>query len=641
MITDDIEQVDQPADSQAPADQGWASTKDVAPPAQAAVDQGWASTSDHTPQRTWADKLGIPRTGGDGRVALGRAAVDAAEGVASGLASTVFHTGDVIRRMTGQERIIDKPETQQRMTAPDSIAGKIGKGAEQVAEFVAPMGAAADLTKGAGLLMRAGTEGLVSGGVSAMQTGGDPGATTMGTLGGAAGPLMGAAGKGIVQGVANKLTSQAPRPLSQEAISLAAKYGVPLTQGMVGGSKTVQAVEKMLGHTVAPDLYEALMEKAQQGTTRAATAAAGGFATDKFAAGDSAVSKLLQVADTHASDARKYYAVLDAAEADPANARQIVNGVDPATGLKIYQTIPLPVDMSPAKDQLKPILRMIKQQLPVGQQQYSKALHAIQNVMDGPDFVPASIAEANLSAIKAIQREALTPKTKMLAGQVLDAMDPEVSKAIATAGPDAANALTAARSSWKNRMQVLDMVDQLSGDTTGKTGQTLAASRLLKPADASYPLLKQVLDTAPAARGDLGNAYLGRVFGKANAGEFTNPNQARNLWNQIGDRTKKALYDPQQIKDIEATLDLAKRIGENPNPSGTGIINSLLKLGILATHPVSGTAGFVFGRNAAKVLYDPAGAAAMKNLFQGTAQGPALTLVKSLIANGAETAGGQ
>ena len=68
----------------------------------------------------------------------------------------------------------------------------------------------------------------------------------------------------------NRVVDSAPRPLSPDATALAGRLNVPLTRGMQGGSKTIQAAEKMLGHSVAPDLYEPLLEQARQGVTAGA-----------------------------------------------------------------------------------------------------------------------------------------------------------------------------------------------------------------------------------------------------------------------------------------------------------------------------------------------------------------------------------
>ena len=81
------------------------------------------------------------------RPVLGGAAIDLFRGAGAGLASTVFHGGDLIRRATGMERIIDKPDVQELITPPDTKAGRIGFGAEQMAEFLTPLGVSSTLVK--------------------------------------------------------------------------------------------------------------------------------------------------------------------------------------------------------------------------------------------------------------------------------------------------------------------------------------------------------------------------------------------------------------------------------------------------------------------------------------------------------------
>lgn len=109
---------------------------------------------------------------------------DTAKGVGAGLASTVYHGGDWIRRGLGMERIIDRPEVQARITPPESAAGKLGFYAEQGAEFIQPTRGAAGLigkaAEGASLLSRGargaarlGAEGLASAGVAGLQSGGN------------------------------------------------------------------------------------------------------------------------------------------------------------------------------------------------------------------------------------------------------------------------------------------------------------------------------------------------------------------------------------------------------------------------------------------------------------------------------------
>ena len=447
-----------------------------------------------------------------------------------------------------------------------------------------------------------------------------------------------------------RVMQSAPRPLAQSVINLAQKVGIQLDQGAIGGSRTVQGVQKILGSTVAPDVYEPMIEGQQQGLNQAATGLANGLSTDRFAAGESTIQKLLAHVSDRGDVARKAYGTLESIENQPSSLKTITTGsrpssiLDAATGEPIQvpatENIPLPVDMRAAKAKLSPIRDSIMKQLPVGQQQYSKGLQAIQNILDGKDYVSASTADANLSAVKQIQREAVDGKVKFLASRALEAVSPGVDDAVAKGGPEATQALKTARAAWKEHAGALDMLESLGSDAQGKTGQIALSNRLLRPADASYPDLQKVLAIAPQASKDLGDAYLSDVFRKSvEEGGFVNAKSAANRWNQIGPRTKAALYSPEHIADVNDFMTLAKRLAENPNPSNSGMINAMVKTGLLVTHPVQAGMALGFGRPLAKVLYNPEGATALKELLKSPNSkeaGYAFSIVKAIAEEGTQ-----
>lgn len=152
----------------------------------------------------WSDSLNLSNP-------VARGAVDFAEGAASGLANTVFQGGDLIRRATGMERVINNPDVQQAITAPDSMAGKAGKFVEQAAEFAVPGAAAAKATKAASLLGKMAAQAVVGGGVAAVQSGGDPVATGTSAALGAVGPAVGS----VVRAAGN---TKLPERLYQSAL---------------------------------------------------------------------------------------------------------------------------------------------------------------------------------------------------------------------------------------------------------------------------------------------------------------------------------------------------------------------------------------------------------------------------------------
>ena len=593
---------------------------------------------------------------------------EALQGIGSGVVKTGLGAYNLARKLPqlpGATPLPDPPAALVKAAqAPNSIAGKIGQFGEQAAEFALPVGEAGKLiaaapeaaslgTKALAALSRIGVKSGAAGATAFVQSGGDPvaaglTAATEGGLG-AAGASIPAAAKIAVQ----KLIDASPRPLSDAAIAMAAKYGIPLSRGTVGGSKIVRATEKLLGHSVAPDLYESQFEAAQQGLNTAAHEMAGNFATDQYQAGDSAVKKVLAYAADKAKIGGDSYDEMANIEGLPQNQRTVVTGMKASSILDdsgqpiqvpVTQTIGIPVSTQPVKEALQPIRDQIMQQLPVGRQQYSVGLHAIQNILDGPDVLPASVADQNLSALKQIQREAsVSPKVKFLVSKAIDGYSKAVDTAVADAGPDAAATLSKARAAWKAKSEALDFVDQLSGDRTGKTGQVDAAKALFRPADASYPLLQNVLTVAPEARQDLANGYLSKVFKQASDdGQFTNIKSASNLFNQIGKRTQAALFPPQQLNDIKTVFELAKRVNENPNPSESGMMVMLIKAGMMVAHPVQGAATIGFGRKLAQVLYQPEGAAALRDALSSSGNPgklrQAMAVVKSIADKSAESA---
>jgi hypothetical protein len=577
-------------------------------------------------------------------------------GIGAGVASTAAGAYNLARKLPGGDVLPAPNDYVNRLTqAPDNIAGFVGKGLEQAGEFALPMGAVADAVKAAPLAARIGAKMLTAGGTAAVQSGGDPAAIaltagTEGVLGGT-GAALGAGGRAVL----NKVIDAGPRPLSQGAMAIAEKFGIPLSRGTQGGNRMTQTAEKILGNTVAPGPYQELLEKGQAGIKNAAQDLTGGFATDQFAAGDATLRGLISHSSENEHTARASYDALAKFEADPANIQAIQTGtrevapssltdergnpLRPGSTVPVTEQMGLPVDTVSQKAALQPIRDRIMRQLPFAQQQYSPGLKAIQNILDGPDTVPASVAEENLSALKSIQREAVDGKTKDLAGKAIAAANPAIESAVAEAGPDATKALFAGRAAWKEHAQTLDLIDSLAGDTSGKSGQTKVAQRLLRPADASFPDLQKVLAVAPDSAPALREAFLGKVFKKAETGDFTNPTEASNLWNQIGKRTKAALFEPEHIADVNSTLELAKRLAENPNPSGTGNVNALLKMGMIIVHPGAGAVAFTLGRKFAKVLYEPEGAAALRTMLSnpGT-DSKAFAIVKAFADKGAEAA---
>src|SRR3990167_5051420 len=148
----------------------------------------------------WSARLGLHQPTANPALGFvrgaGTAAVDLAEGVASGAANTMYQGGDLIRRGLGMNRVIDNADAQRAMRAPDSFAGQAGRMIEQGAEFAVPLTRVSKAVAGAGLAKRALAEGAASAGVAGVQSGGDPGAMVVAGGGGGGLPFAGAAARG-------------------------------------------------------------------------------------------------------------------------------------------------------------------------------------------------------------------------------------------------------------------------------------------------------------------------------------------------------------------------------------------------------------------------------------------------------------
>lgn len=95
------------------------------------VDDTTEATPPERKPFSWSDELGL-NTPTDSRVTgflkgAGGAAVDMVQGAAAPTAQLIYEGGDLIRRNLGMERVIERPEVQAAMDAPNTVAGKIGE----------------------------------------------------------------------------------------------------------------------------------------------------------------------------------------------------------------------------------------------------------------------------------------------------------------------------------------------------------------------------------------------------------------------------------------------------------------------------------------------------------------------------------
>lgn len=208
---------------------------------------------------------------------------DFGKGVLKGAASTVANTDDLLRRVTGEQRLINRPDVQNLIT-PTNTAQKAGFYGEHGAEFLLPEGAVGAAAKGidaitagmkgasiARVLGRAVLDGTSAGAVAGAQTGGDPKAMRNAAL---AGGATSAVGNAVSQAVSKAAPSAAsgwyesalkPPPSLGDA-KRAAAVGTGLREGIVLNKNAVAEAHQRISD-INDQITQEIANRSQAGAT--------------------------------------------------------------------------------------------------------------------------------------------------------------------------------------------------------------------------------------------------------------------------------------------------------------------------------------------------------------------------------------
>jgi hypothetical protein len=387
-------------------------------------------------------------------------------------------------------------------------------------------------------------------------------------------------------------------PAEASAVRFADANDIPLDAATRTGSPLLRNLQGVLQNAPGSASVVKNARTAQTGAltdvgTRLQDAISPATATPE-SAGGTVGQELQSRIGQQGSAATAAYGKLEAIENDPANLKTIQVGTKPVLGQNgqplvnasgqsvttpVTRDIALPVDMRGVKQSLQPIADQIKQQLPVGQQQYSRGLQAVQNILSGDDVVPASVAEQNLSGLKAIQRDAVNAKTKWLATRAIKQYQPTVDAAVAQAGPSAIDALRQGR-----QLTAAKYATQATADSL-QTEPVKLFNQLTSQKDLNINLLRDVAAKAPDSMPAVGRAYVEGLMDSAfaEAGQ-AKPGTVLTQWQRLGPETKKMLFQPQTIQNLNDFFTLAKKVAENPNPSGTAYVGQLAVDGSVLIH---------------------------------------------------------
>jgi hypothetical protein len=236
------------------------------------------------------------------------------------------------------------------------------------------------------------------------------------------------------------------------------------------------------------------------------------------------------------------------------------------------ETQALPVAWKTALEPVRPLYEDLLRQSKLAPQSMvgdkAKALMALDKVFNGPDVVPASVADPVLSDLKAFARSDVPELRSAGQGAVARAvgvLDRALQESVGHVAPEALDALQAGRAATRAKYDAGAVLDKLREEPVQAFGQATMAR------DAGVKFLRQVAAKAPDALPKVGRAYLDDLIDKATTnGKFERAAGLAASWEKLGPETKKLLFkDPAYIRDLDNFFRLAKTIGENPNPSGT------------------------------------------------------------------------
>lgn len=599
---------------------------DVAP-----QQQGQYSAADVQPQpKSWLDQLSdVPKgiwnnltQSGQGLIDAGKAAFD-----------TLAHPVDTATGKTGVTKLAaDMGNAQDAVRLKAEAAFQRGDYAEGVRHVISY------------LIPAIGPQIDASGDKAQQGKWGEAAGEAIGTASQLAAPDALSGVSIPVRGIPN------PNPTEAAALDYLQNKNVPVSAAARTGNAFVKNAQKAVDST---PLGAVVAAGAQKATTGALQAEAGNLAAranpapvmpEQAGAGvraalDARVQKFAQDADTAYSQFRTIEAQPQNLKTITVGTKQVPTGVVDAQGNPTMRTQPiteqiaLPVDVSGIKAKLQPIFDDMQTWWEPAKRNASAGYQAAKSILDGPDVVPASQAEAGLGGLKQLAREGAGRNAgiaKLITPQLQDAIDSSVK---AQGGQNALYALQAGRASTAAQYGVQGVVDQLRAEPVQTFGQMTYAK------DAGIGLLREVQKQAPAELPRVGRAYLEDMFGKAQAqGEWTGADGIFAKWQQLGPQTKQLLFgnNPQLVSDLDKFFLGAKKLAENPNPSGTTVLGLSAGSGALVfTHPQTGIPLALGAGAVSKLLHSPAGVQLLTKGMNVPLKGPGAALLAGQILRAA------
>ena len=376
------------------------------------------------------------------------------------------------------------------------------------------------------------------------------------------------------------LLSRTTNPVEASAVALGEREGVAMDAGTITGSPAVRNAQKRLEGTIGG----AAPTQAFQAAKDAGLTRTGRTLADQVNPTPSTPESAGQALRTGTQDSLR---ALDRTVDQHYGRLRTIEAANP--GL-------MDVNVAGAKAQFRPLYERLKRESELVPLQggKAKALTALDRLMNGPDTAPLTDVDAALSDLKDLARSdmpELRTKGQGAAAAAVGPLEAQVQAAVQKGGPDAIDALRRGRQAYREKVAVADVLDALHSEPVKTYGQAVARQ------DTAIGQLRRLQQIAPQAMPQVARAWLDDALGTATQeGKFAHTDKLYADWQRLGDETKQTLFGARMTKDLDDFFLLAKKLGENPNPSGTANV-----LGFNATQALA----YLPTKVMTKMLYSP------------------------------------
>lgn len=248
-----------------------------------------------------------------------------------------------------------------------------------------------------------------------------------------------------------------------------------------------------------------------------------------------------------------------------------------------------------------------------------KTYLALKNVVKGEPVQSFSIADDLRSQLLELSRSdnpALRSRGQGLAAKAAAELGKSIDESLAYAPAEAKQALATGRAATRAKYKLGELGKEIDREPVG------VFKRITAPGDGGIKMLRRLKEATPESVPDVARAWLEErleMMGREKNGLIAHADAMYRDWSKLGRQTKSILFpSPGQAAELDNFFLLAKRLAENPNPSGTAHTLSVMNLG-------SAPATYAL----AKVLYTKRGVQALTRVLQVEAKIPVGGLSKA------------